>query len=454
MSEDATLDDFIGTAEEGESEEDSVRELFGLGEIPADWSIEALADISEIIPGNSPPSSTYNEEGEGLPFFQGNSEFGHFYPEADTWCSEPRKEAEKNDVLMSIRAPVGDLNIADTNCCIGRGIAALRPKTLNGLYLFYNLAERKPWLSRLATGSTFNSVTKSDLQLLDIPVPTLKEQRKIATVLHNVDQAIQKTKEIIEQVERVQDGVLNDLFTRGIDESGRVRPSPEVDAESYKEERRYTIPSDWRVSTLQDLCAEKITYGIVQAGPHIDNGVPYIKTGDITNGELEIEELSRTSEEITEDYNRSRLQSGELVVTIRATVGVVVQVPPELEGANLTQGTARVSPNDSVDNRFLLWAIRSNAVQSMIDVRLKGTTFDEITLGQLRKVPIPHPASIDEQERIANKLDTFADQLENEKSYLESLKFLKQGLMQDLLSGTVRTTDTNIEVPDEIAQHG
>jgi type I restriction enzyme S subunit len=90
----------------------------------------------------------------------------------------------------------------------------------------------------------------------------------------------------------------------------------------------------------------------------------------------------------------------------------------------------------------------------MIDARLKGTTFDEITLGQLRKVPIPYPDNIGEQQRIAERLDKIAERLENEEAYLESLKHFKHGLMQDLLSGTVRTTDTNIEVPEEIAQHG
>jgi len=201
MTEDPTLDEFTDSSErETERKSESRRELFGLGKMPAGWEIEPLPESVEIIPGNSPPSSTYNEDGEGLSFFQDNSDFGHFHPEADTWCSDPRKEAEENNILISIRAPVGDLNISDQHCCIGRGLAALRPRSINGLYLFYHLAERKSWLSRLATGSTFKSITKGDLQHLDIPSPPLGEQRKIATVLYTIDRAIQNTDELINPI--------------------------------------------------------------------------------------------------------------------------------------------------------------------------------------------------------------------------------------------------------------
>jgi len=181
-----------------------------------------------------------------------------------------------------------------------------------------------------------------------------------------------------------------------------------------------------------------VTYGIVQAGPHVDDGVPYIKTGDMTDGQLEVEGLSRTSTEIAEDYSRSKIRTGELVIAIRATVGVVHQVPPELDGANLTQGTARISPKDTIDNRYLLWAIRTNLVQSLIGARTKGSTFNEITLGTLRKVPIPYPEQLEEQQRIAEKLDKISEKLEQERAYLSELKDLKRGLMQDLLTGKVR----------------
>jgi type I restriction enzyme S subunit len=452
MSEEATLDDFTGTSEEVESE-DSVRELFGLGEIPADWSIESLVDIAEIIPGNSPPSSTYNEKGEGLPFFQGNSEFGHFHPEADTWCSEPRKEAEKNDVLMSIRAPVGDLNIADRNCCIGRGLAALRPKTLNGLYLFYNLAERRPWLSRLATGSTFKSVTKSDLQLLDIPVPPLSEQRKIATVLHNVDQTIQKTGEIIEQATRVRKGLMQDLFWYGLDDNGELRDS-DSGSKPYRETKYGEIPVDWDIIPLKQLVPEDapIVYGILKPGDHQPNGVPVVKVKDIHDGEIKQDDILHTSKEIHEDFKRAELREGDLLFTIRGTVGRMAFVPESLDGGNITQDTARIRITEA-NPRFIQYFFETETPNNYFERNTIGQAVQGINLEDLREVPV-HLPSEEEQARIVEIIDGYSETLRNERKYQQRLEQFKKGLMQDLLSGKVRTTDTNIEVPEEVAQHG
>jgi len=278
---------------------------------------------------------------------------------------------------------------------------------------------------------------------MKVPYPPISEQCRIADILSTVDDQIQQTDEIVTKTGELQRGVLNEVIPRGLNKQNKLRPSPEEDAELYEEVRRCTIPQQWEVSPLQDLCDEDVTYGIVQAGPHVEDGVPYIKTGDMTNDELKIEELSRTAEEIAEDYSRSKVLAGELVMTIRATVGVVKQIPPELAGANLTQGTARISPKDSIDNRYLLWAIRSNLVQSLIEARTKGSTFNEITLGALRKVPIPHPVNLDEQQRIAERIDAVADKLQAEKSYLKKIKELKRGLMQDLLTGKVRVDPHN-----------
>ena len=94
--------------------------------LPKGWKIVKLGDLCDIVMGQSPPSSTYNSDGIGLPFFQGKAEFTELYPLTKKWCSEPKKIAELNDILLSVRAPVGDTNIANQKCCIGRGLAAIR----------------------------------------------------------------------------------------------------------------------------------------------------------------------------------------------------------------------------------------------------------------------------------------------------------------------------------------
>ena len=154
-----------------------------------------------------------------------------------------------------------------------------------------------------------------------------------------------------------------------------------------------TNPKRWEVKQLADVVAPGriVTYGIVQAGPHIEDGVPYIRTGDIQNGKIKTEGLQRTCKEIAQSYKRSEVNVGDLVMSIRATVGTIAELPEELNGANLTQGTARISPGPNALKSYLLWAIRSKASQDWIQKQVKGATFKEITLGKLRELPILVP---------------------------------------------------------------
>jgi type I restriction enzyme S subunit len=436
MSEDTTLDEFV---EEADNHSNPTQDQ---------CKTSRLQEYISIIKGTKPDRVINDPQSAAEPYLVVSTLTGEerkYTPDTDGPKAAPQDTLMIMDGSKSGRVYRGEDGV------IGSTMAAIRPEDINPTYLRYFLESNFERLNSATKGSAVPHTDKDLLRSLEIPIYPLPEQHKIATVLSTVDKIIEKSDEVVKQLERVRNGILNELFNRGVNEVGDIRLSPEESSELYTERGQYQIPTEWDVATLQELCCEKITYGIVQAGPHIEDGIPYIKTGDITDGELNIEELSRTTQEIAEDYERSELRAGELVITIRATVGTVVQIPTELDGANLTQGTARVSPDDMIDTRFLLWAIRSNSVQSMIEARLKGTTFDEITLGQLRKVPIPYPEDIHEQKEIANILDIITNHSENEQTYLESLQRLKRGLMQDLLSGTVRTTNTNIEVPEEIA---
>ena len=125
------------------------------------WPTKKLGGVADIIMGQSPPSSSYNERGEGLPFFQGKAEFGEIYPPPVKYCSAPSRIAEANDVLMSVRAPVGNINLAKEKSCVGRGLGALRAKNniLNQMFLFYFMKKNESNWSRLSTGSTFSAIS-------------------------------------------------------------------------------------------------------------------------------------------------------------------------------------------------------------------------------------------------------------------------------------------------------
>jgi len=195
-----------------------------IGKIPKDWKTEKLSSLATIIMGQSPPSSTYNKEGKGLPFIQGKMEFGKMYPSPTTYTSRPLKIAEKGDVLMSVRAPVGDVNIAPYKLCIGRGLAAIRfnPKMANNLFYFYYLQSIKNRLESLGKGSTFKAITKKDLEELRIVYLPLNEQKGIANILLTIDDAIELYYREKEKLLRLRRGLMGVLLT------GRVRVVSDV----------------------------------------------------------------------------------------------------------------------------------------------------------------------------------------------------------------------------------
>ena len=162
-----------------------------LGPLPEEWEVVQLKEIARITMGQSPPSSTYNDARNGLPFLQGKAEFGELYPIPVKWCSSPIKIANSGAVLVSVRAPVGDVNVAPWRCCIGRGLAAVEAKDANNDLLFYWLRLSKRLLESKGTGTTFRSINKDALASFPVPLPPLPEQRAIAEMLRAVDRKIQ-----------------------------------------------------------------------------------------------------------------------------------------------------------------------------------------------------------------------------------------------------------------------
>lgn len=147
-----------------------------------------------------------------------------------------------------------------------------------------------------------------------------------------------------------------------------------------------------------------ITYGILKPGPDFENGVPYVRVVDIQDGKVRSQSLRRTSATIAQQYRRSTLQPGDVLLSIRGHVGRVAIVPSELDGANITQDTARLAPNEKVNQRYLFWAFSSSDVKNWMNGRIKGVAVTGINLGDIKELPIPLPL-LSEQKRIADILD-------------------------------------------------
>ncbi len=173
-----------------------------------------LQQVTTIIAGQSPESSTYNSIADGLPFFQGKADFQDKFPKVRIWCnSAKRKEAEPGDILMSVRAPVGSVNICNQKCIIGRGLSAIRPHAnLNNYFLYYYLKCNEQNVASLGTGSTFQAITQTTLKRLEVPLPPLDDQIRIATLLSKVENLIFRRSEQLKQLDELLKSVFLGMF--------------------------------------------------------------------------------------------------------------------------------------------------------------------------------------------------------------------------------------------------
>lgn len=172
-----------------------------------------LDSVCEIVAGQSPPSEFYNQDGNGLPFFQGKADFGEIYPTVRYWCEQPKKIALPNDILLSVRAPVGSTNICNQESCIGRGLSAIRAgEKINYKYLFYFFRSYEKKLSGIARGSTFTSIIQADIEEIKFPLRPFSEQLGIANILTSVDTALQKRRESIKLTEQFLQSAFLEMF--------------------------------------------------------------------------------------------------------------------------------------------------------------------------------------------------------------------------------------------------
>ena len=178
-------------------------------EIPERWGVEKLEKIANITMGQSPKGTSYNEVGEGMLFFQGSTDFGWRFPVARQYTTEPSRIAEEDDILLSVRAPVGTLNIADTRCCIGRGLAAINSKVGANSYIFNVMQDFKKLFDMLnSVGTTFGSITKDDLYSLQLVYPPTELLMKFEKSVNSFDREIKNRSRQNQELTQLRDWLL------------------------------------------------------------------------------------------------------------------------------------------------------------------------------------------------------------------------------------------------------
>ena len=285
-------------------------------------------------------------------------------------------------------------------------------------------------LERFSAGTGVPTLNRNVAHLEKVVIPPYGEQEAIVRILSCLDTAIERTRAVIEQVRVVKQALLADLMTNGL--PGRHKKFKTVKGLGR-------VPQDWRVTRLDAINKDDrpICYGILMPGSGHPGGVPVVKVKDITDNRICTDDLLLTTPELDEQYRRSRLRAGELLLTIRGTTGRVAAIPDELQDANITQDTARVSPVSKVNSMFLYFALQAPDVQSQIRLHTIGQAVKGINIGEVRKLRIPLP-QLGEQEQMAALLTAVDARIEQETAQYDQLVIAKQSLSDALLTGKVR----------------
>lgn len=263
--------------------------------LPDGWCRVRLDGVCEIIAGQSPPGDTYRKLPEGVPFFQGKADFGLRHPIARSWCVSPTRVALPGDILVSVRAPVGPTNVADVECCIGRGLAAIRPQTdVDRDFIFASLKFLEKQLEKLGSGSTFGAIRINDLASLEIPLPPLAEQRRIAAILNEQMGAVERARAAAEtQLEAAK--TLPTAYLRA------VFSSPDA--------------HQWPKMLLGE--AGEIVSGITLGRKLNDTKtrrVPYLRVANVKDGYLDLSDVYDI-EATNSEIEKCRLMQGDLLLT-------------------------------------------------------------------------------------------------------------------------------------------
>ncbi|SPD72927.1 conserved hypothetical protein [uncultured Desulfobacterium sp.] len=390
-------------------------------EIPKGWATTSIQDIAEVIMGQSPSSATYNNNGIGLPFFQGKAEFTDLHPVAEKWCTEPKKIAVNDDILLSVRAPVGATNIADRKCCIGRGLAAIRYHYNHKLIYYYlRLIERE--LDEQGTGTTFKAISGEVIRNTRIPLPPIPEQHrivaKIEELFSRLDKGIESLKTAQQQLKVYRQAVLKWAFEGNWDVSrfGNV-----AEIKRGKSKHR---PRD-----------AKELFG----GPY-----PFIQTGEVraANGGT-VNTYSQTYSEI--GLAQSKLwPKGTLCLTIAANIaetaflGFDACFPDSVVGIKTDENILSI--------KFVNFYIQK--LKQEIDSKASATAQKNINVEFLENIPIPIP-KIEDQHAIVAEIESrlfVCDKIEESiEQSLKQAESLRQSILKKAFEGKLVPQDSNDE---------
>lgn len=394
-----------------------------------------LVEIAKLNMGQSPPSSSYNDDGVGLPFYQGKTDFGFRYPMPRKYCNSPSKIANKDDILISVRAPVGPVNIATENCCIGRGIAAIKAEKVNQSFLYYNLIFQENHIASLGTGSTFKAINKSQLQSIQIPDFPLPEQSKIAYVLITIQKSIEQQDKLIQATTELKKALMQKLFTEG------------TMGEKQKQTEIGLVPESWEVQPFENT--GEVVYGIQAA---VANNLKPVGHKILTNKNITLEgrfDLEKINYFVLTSRRHfdTILRKGDLLFNWRSGskehVGKTAIF--DLEDGQYVHSSfiLRIRVNENHNARFLFYYL--NYLRE-IGYYQKVQTFSinaKFNKSAINAMPIAIPKR-QVQDEIAQAISILDNKIDHLKAKYNLLSELFKTTLNELMTGQRRVNDIDL----------
>jgi len=440
-----------------------------IGKIPEDWEVVKLKDVCTKITDGTHKTPKYLDK--GIPFISTQnitpfkedfdfSQYRKYISEEEHNELKKRCNPERDDILISKCGTIGRTKLIDVDYefSIFVGLALLKlKKVINGNYLeqLLNTEIYKKIMEISSPGATRKTLTIRAIERLKIPFPSLPEQQKIAEILGTVDEAIEKVDKAIERTERLKKGLMQKLLTKGIPASRQYvvgsRQGKEdgrryvVGGRQGKEKREFKdseigrIPKEWEVFKLKELVDVKGGKRLPKGDSLVDfeTNYPYIRIVDFKNGSVDVSDVKYLLPETYRKIKKYTISSKDVYISIAGTIGLAGLIPPELDGANLTENAAKLNNLKKVMKEYLVIVLNSHILQNQINRFTGKATQPKLALFRIEKLKVLVPSEKEQQE-IVEILSTVDKKIDMEKKRKEKLERIKKGLMQDLLTGRKR----------------
>lgn len=410
--------------------------------IPGEWTVTTVNDVaSRFISGGTPNSSNEDYWGGQIPWTTAAVVEGpQFDGEKDFITQEGLENSSASlvpagSILFGTRVNVANVGRTTKEIAISQdltGIILDESKVDPEFVVWHLLLNQAKIRDRYSQGSTIQGMLTDDLKSLPLLSPPLSEQHRIANILSTVEEQIQQTDEIIENLKELKNGLIQDLFQQGT--QGEERAAKEIGPITYN------IPKSWEIIPAEKVCST-ITVGIVSGATdhYVEDGVPFVRSKNIEVNRMNDADLKYIDREFHENNLNSELHSGDILTQRTGqNGGMTAVVPDRYEGANCFSMLISRT-NDRINEHFYAYYLNSQYSKKFVESRKGGGVQKNLNAKFLRQLPVFLPP-IDEQKSIVEILSKVDQKIDEEVTFKEKLSSVKRGLMKDLLTGKVRVS--------------